>query len=162
MMNTNEQLIEKFYTSFQQKNWKGMQECYHNEIVFNDAVFQNLKGKEVSAMWHMLITAGKDLTLSFKNIKANDLLGSCQWDAFYSFSRTGRKVHNIIQAEFKFKQGKIIEHTDSFDLWRWSRMALGASGVLLGWSPIVQNKIRGTAQSSLRKFTNEHPEYKNN
>ncbi len=160
-MNSNEQLIEKFYTSFQQKNWKGMQECYHTDVVFNDPVFQNLKGKEAFAMWHMLISAGKDLTLSFKNIKSNDLSGSCQWDAFYTFSRTGRKVHNIIQAEFKFKNGKIIEHNDSFDLWRWSRMALGVSGVLLGWSPIVQNKIKGTAKSSLRKFITEHPEYKN-
>ena len=160
-MNANEKLIEKFYTSFQQKHWKGMQECYHNEIVFNDPVFQNLKSKEAFAMWHMLISAGKDLTLSFKNIKANDLSGSCRWDAHYSFSRTGRKVHNIIQAEFKFTDGKIIGHNDSFDLWRWSRMALGVSGILLGWSPIVQNKIRGTAQSSLRKFITEHPEYKN-
>lgn len=159
-MNSNKQLIEKFYTSFQQKNWEGMQECYDDTVTFSDPVFQHLKGKEVFAMWHMLISAGKDLTLSFKNIKSNDLSGSCQWDAHYSFSRTGRKVHNVIQAEFKFKNGKIIEHRDSFDLWRWSRMALGTSGTLLGWSPIVQNKIRRTAQSSLRKFIAEHPEYK--
>ena len=161
-MNSTEQLIEKFYISFQNKNWKGMQECYDDTVIFSDPVFQLLKGKEAFAMWHMLISAGKDLTLSFKNVKANDLSGSCQWDAHYSFSRTGRKVHNIIQAEFKFKNGKIIEHYDSFDLWRWSRMALGTSGVLLGWSSIVQDKIRGTAQSALRKFITEHPEYKSN
>ncbi len=160
-MNSNEQLIEKFYQSFQQKNWKGMQECYHSEVVFNDPVFQNLKGKEAFAMWHMLISAGKDLTLSFKNINANDHSGSCRWEAHYSFSRTGRKVHNIIQAQFTFTDGKITAHTDSFDLWRWSRMALGAVGVLLGWSLIVQNKIRGTAKSSLQKFISEHPEYVN-
>jgi len=160
-MNSNEQLLEKFYTSFQQKNWKGMQECYHSEVVFSDPVFQNLKGKEAFAMWHMLINAGKDLTLAFKNIKANNLTGSCQWDAYYSFSRTGRKVHNIIQAQFTFTDGKITDHTDSFDLWRWSRMALGAPGILLGWSPVIQNKIRGTAKSSLQKFLIEHPEYVN-
>ena len=158
-MNSNEQLIEKFYTSFQQKNWKGMQECYADEIVFSDPVFQNLKGKEAFAMWHMLAIAGKDLSVSFKAIKANDLTGSCHWDAHYSFSRTGRKVHNIIRSEFKFSNGKIIEHHDSFDLWRWSRMALGTSGILLGWSPIVQNKIRRTANSALRKFIDEHRDY---
>lgn len=159
-MNATEQLIEKFYTSFQQKNWKEMQGCYDNEVTFSDPVFQHLKRKEVFAMWHMLVTAGKDLTLSFKNIKANDNSGSCAWDAHYSFSRTGRKVHNIITAEFKFSNGKIIEHRDSFDLWRWSRLALGTSGIFLGWSPIVQNKIRGIAHSSLNKFIAEHPEYK--
>ena len=159
-MNATEQLIEKFYNSFQQKHWKGMQECYDNTVVFNDPVFQNLKGYEAFAMWHMLITAGKDLKVSFNSIKANDSFGSCEWDAQYSFSRTGRKVHNIIKAEFKFSNGKIIEHHDSFDLWRWSRMALGISGILLGWSPIVQNKIRATAASSLQKFIMEHTEYK--
>ncbi len=160
-MNSAEQLIEKFYISFEQKNWKGMQECYDDAVIFNDPVFQHLKGKEAFAMWHMLTTAGKDLSVSFKNIKANDASGSCDWDAHYSFSRTGRKVHNIIHAEFKFHNGKIIEHRDSFDLWRWSRMALGTSGLLLGWSPLVKNKIRATANSSLNKFTAEHAEYKN-
>ncbi len=160
-MNSTELLIEKFYTSFQQKNRKGMQECYDDAVIFNDPVFQNLKGKEAIAMWHMLTEAGKDLTISFKNIKANDSAGSCDWDAHYSFSRTGKKVHNIIHAEFKFQQGKIIEHRDSFDLWRWSRMALGTSGILLGWSALVQNKIRTTAISSLNKFIAEHSEYKN-
>ena len=158
-MNSNELSIEKFYTSFQQKKWKGMQECYAHDIAFSDPVFQNLKGNEAFAMWHMLAIAGKDLSVSFKDIKANDLTGSCTWDAHYSFSRTGKKVHNIIRAEFKFSNGKIIEHHDSFDLWRWSRMALGTSGILLGWSPIVQNKIRGTANSALRKFIGEHREY---
>jgi SnoaL-like domain len=159
-MNSAEQLIEKFYFSFQQKNWKGMQECYDDNVTFSDPVFQHLKGKEAFAMWHMLITAGKDLTVSFKNIKANDSAGSCDWDAHYSFSRTGRKVHNIIHAEFKIQDGKIIAHRDSFNLWRWSRMALGTSGILLGWSPVVQNKIRTTANSSLTKFIAEHSEYK--
>ena len=160
-MNSAELLIEKFYSSFQQKNWKGMQGCYTDKVTFSDPVFQHLKGKEAFAMWHMLTTAGKDLTVSFKNIKANETTGSCDCDAQYSFSRTGRKIHNIIHAEFKFQDGKIIEHHDSFDLWRWSRMALGTSGILLGWSPIVQNKIRTTANSSLKKFIAEHSEYKN-
>ena len=159
-MNSNEQLIEKFYASFQLKNWKGMQECYHDDVVFNDPVFQHLKGKETFAMWHMLTSASKDLVISYKDITANDQSGSCGWDAYYSFSRTGRKVHNIIQAKFKFSAGKIVEHFDSFDLWRWSRLALGISGVLLGWSPIIKNKVRRTANSSLQKFISEHPEYK--
>ncbi len=159
-MNANEQLIEKFYTSFQQKNWKAMQECYDADVQFSDPVFQFLKGKEVFAMWHMLVSASKDLSVAHHDVKATDVSGSCGWDAHYSFSRTGRKVHNIIRAEFKFRNGKIIEHRDHFDLWRWSRMALGASGVLLGWSPVVQNKVRNTANSSLRKFMLEHTDYK--
>jgi len=129
-----------------------MQSCYHDQVTFNDPVFQNLKGNEAKAMWHMLVEAGKDLTLNFSDAKASESQGSCRWEAFYTFSKTGKKVHNIIDADFQFKDGKIFRHTDSFDLWRWSRMAMGTPGVLLGWSPLIRNKVRAIALSNLKKF----------
>jgi len=156
---TSNQIIEQFYTAFQKKDWKTMQACYHDSITFDDPVFQNLKGGEAKAMWHMLTAASKDLTVTFRNVQADEARGSCDWDAHYSFSRTGRKVHNIIHAEFEFQDGKIVRHTDTFDLWRWSGMALGLSGKLFGWTPMIQNKIRGTARGNLKKFIQEHPAY---
>jgi len=158
-MNSNEKLITAFYTAFQNKDWKAVQDCYHEDIIFNDPVFTNLKGKEAKAMWHMLISAGKDLTLLFTAVKADERIGSCKWEAFYTFSRTGRKVHNVIDAKFEFKDGKIIRHTDSFNLWKWSRMALGISGFLLGWSSVIRNKVRATAKVSLDKFRSVHAAY---
>ncbi len=159
-MNESEEIIQNFYTAFEKKDWKGMQDCYHPQIQFSDPVFQHLKGGEAKAMWHMLALAGKDLKISFKNISANERTGACDWDAHYSFSRTGRKVHNIIHASFEFKDKKIIKHTDSFNLWKWSAMALGISGALMGWSSFIQSKIRATALKNLSKFIGEHPEYK--
>jgi hypothetical protein len=100
----------------------------------------------------MLISAGKDLRIDFNNIKADDRKGSCHWEAWYTFSRTGKKVHNVIDASFEFKEGLILVHKDVFDFWRWSRQALGVAGLLLGWSPILKNKIQATAASGLRKF----------
>ena len=73
-------------------------------------------------------------------------------EATYTFAATGRRVHNVIDAEFRFENGLIIEHTDRFDFWRWSRMALGAPGMLLGWTPIVRNKVRGQARAGLDAF----------
>jgi len=61
-------------------------------------------------------------------------------------------VHNKIKATFEFENGKIIRHTDSFDLWKWSGMALGMSGKLFGWSSIIKNKIKDTAQFKLEKY----------
>ena len=153
-------LIEKFYQSFREKDWRSMQACYHDQIQFSDPVFKNLRGKEAKAMWHMLASAGKDLTISFRRINSDGVTGSCDWDAHYSFSRTGRKVHNVIHARFEFSEGRIIRHTDSFNFWRWAGMALGAAGKLLGWTPFLQLKIRSTANKSLQKFIEEHPEYK--
>jgi ketosteroid isomerase-like protein len=159
-MQESEKLINRFYSAFQKKDWKEMQQCYHDNVVFSDAVFRNLKGQEAKAMWHMLAIAGKDLEVAYTNVKTDGVIGSCEWDARYSFSLTGRKVHNIIHAAFEFSEGKIIRHKDSFNLWKWSGMALGASGKLLGWTPFIQAKIRNTARRNLQRFIAEHPEYK--
>lgn len=154
-----EGLIHKLYTSFQIKDWRTMQSCYHDEAIFTDPVFQNLTSREVKAMWHMLAGAAQDLKVLFGEVKAYENKGSCRWQAWYQFSRTGRNVHNVIEAQFEFKEEKIFRHHDQFDLWRWSRMALGVPGILLGWSPIIRNKIRKTARKGLAKFILEHPQY---
>lgn len=151
-MHANEALIRKFYTAFQQKDFLTMQSCYHPDARFKDPVFPNLDSKGVKAMWQMLLTSSKDLRVEFNTVKADDKTGTCRWDAWYSFSRTGRRVHNSIGAAMEFRDGLIYRHTDKFDFWKWSRQALGVSGVLLGWTPIVKNKVRATASKSLKKF----------
>lgn len=150
----NEQIICKFYESFAQDNADGMISCYHDEIEFSDPAFGLLKGIEAKNMWRMLIERGKgDIKINFSNVAANDKKGSADWAAEYLFSKTGRKVHNEIHAEFEFKDGKIFRHTDTFDIWKWSKQSLGISGVLLGWSSFVQNKIRQNARESLHEYT---------
>lgn len=151
-MNTQEQLITKFYSAFQQRDWRTMQTCYHEEVIFNDPAFTNLQSKQAKAMWHMLAENAKDFSLVFSQVMATDSEGSCHWEATYSFSRTGRKVVNKIDASFQFKDGLIHRHTDRFDFWKWTRMALGTSGILLGWTPFLQNKVKATAMSGLAKF----------
>src|SRR5258708_4637048 len=152
-----EGLIHKLYTSFQIKDWKAMQSCYHDEATFTDPVFQNLTAKEVKAMWHMLAGTARDLKVLFSGVNVSLNKGACQWQAWYKFSRSGRSVHNVITARFEFKDELISRHTDQFDFWRWSRMALGIPGILLGWSPPFRNKIRKTAQRNLAKFISDHP-----
>lgn len=151
-MNSNEKLIEQFYSCFQKRDAQGMQACYDANAEFSDPVFQNLKGKQVPAMWRMLCERGKDLKIEFNGIHADELSGKAHWEATYTFSATGRQVHNKIDASFEFKDGKIIRHRDRFDLWKWTRMALGFKGLLLGWTPLVQNAVRKQAIQSLEKF----------
>jgi ketosteroid isomerase-like protein len=152
------ELIEQFYTAFQKKDYTAMNACYHPDIHFRDPVFLDLYGQETRAMWHMLCERGKDLRIEYSSIKAGESAVSAHWEAWYTFS-TGRKVHNIIDATFEFQDGKIIRHEDVFDLWRWSRQALGPMGVFLGWSPIVRSKVRQTARKSLDAFILKNPEY---
>jgi ketosteroid isomerase-like protein len=152
MRNLNQECIHAFYTAFQRGDYKTMQNQYHSDVEFHDPVFQTLSGKEVKAMWEMLLSRAKDLTVTFHDVKADDHRGTCCWEAVYTFSKTGRKVHNVIYAEFEFQAGRIVKHHDHFSLWRWSGMALGLSGLLFGWSPVIQNKIRRTAREGLMKF----------
>ena len=149
---SNSDTIKHFYTSFQKKDWKGMQDCYHADVHFSDPAFQNLIGNHAKAMWHMLIAASTDLEIKFSDIKEAGEQGECSWEAFYTFSKTGRKVHNQINASFEFRDGLIIRHEDTFDLWKWSRMALGTSGLLPGWSSFMKGKIRKMANQNLANF----------
>jgi hypothetical protein len=75
--------------------------------------------------------------------------------ATYTFSQTGNTVVNDIRARFTFRDGKIVSHTDTFDLWRWSSQALGFKGKLLGWTPLVQNAIRKQARKGLADYRRE-------
>lgn len=157
-MNEHKRVIEEFYTAFQVRDYAGMIACYHPEVHFRDPVFLDLHGNEAKAMWHMLCERGKDLAIEFNGVQANETAGSVHWEARYTFS-TGRKVHNVIDATFEFKDGKISRHEDVFDLWRWTRQALGPTGALLGWSPIIKSKVRQTAWKGLDAFILKHPEY---
>ena len=136
-----------------------MQKCYHQNIVFNDPAFVNLKGLRAKAMWHMLISGSKDMTMTYDSVSADNKTGSAHWEAQYTFSQTGQKVHNIIDARFEFKDGKIIKHTDSFNFYRWSRQALGLMGWLLGWTPFLQTKIQKTVAKRLDIFISKTPQY---
>lgn len=155
-MYPNHALIQKFYTCFQQLDYKGMQACYHDDITFSDPAFPKLKGKEAGAMWHMLIdTLSKNKEgwrLEFKDVTANETEGSCQWEAHYTFSLTRRKVHNIIQAKFQFKEGKIIRHDDVFNFYRWAKMAFGTTGFALGWTSFFKRKLQAKTAEKLSRF----------
>ena len=156
-MNVNEQLIHTFYSAFQQRDAAGMLACYDPQVQFSDPVFTDLKGARAGAMWTMLCERGKDLKIEFRDVHADDRAGSAHWDAWYTFSGTGRKVHNSIDASFEFSGGRIVRHTDRFDLHRWSRQALGLPGLLLGWTPLLQNKIRAMAAKNLDDYTKKSP-----
>ena len=152
MSAANAELISRFYQAFQRQDAEAMAACYAPDVQFSDVVFVGLKGREAGDMWRMLCSRAKDFSLSFTEVQADEQQGSARWTAQYTFSATGRPVVNEIRAEFVFKDGLIIEHRDHFDLWRWSRQALGLKGLLLGWLPSVQAAIRRQARQGLSGF----------
>jgi ketosteroid isomerase-like protein len=151
-MHPNEQLVTEFYEAFARRDGEAMAACYHDEATFSDPVFVGLDADGVGQMWRMLTVRGSDLRVEFRDVQATDERGSAHWEAWYTFSTTGKKVHNIIEASFEFRDGKIVRHVDDFDFWRWSRQALGVTGTLLGWTPVLRAAVRSGAGKELNKW----------
>jgi limonene-1,2-epoxide hydrolase len=150
--NPNISLITRFYGAFAARDGDTMAASYTPDARFSDPVFTDLHGREVGAMWKMLCSRATDLRVEARDIEADDLEGKAHWEAWYTFTKTGRPVHNVIDATFEFRDGRIAVHRDVFDLWKWSGQALGTSGKLLGWSPIIQGAVRKQARASLDKY----------
>ncbi len=152
-MHSNEKLIRDFYAAFASRDAAAMAQCYHPDIMFSDPAFPMLRGTEASAMWAMLTSRAKnDFEIILTMARADDQGGHANWEAKYTFTQTGRKVHNRIDAVFAFRDGKIIRHIDRFPFWRWSRQALGPIGTLLGWSLPIKIMIRKKARAALAQF----------
>jgi len=150
--NPHVDLIARFYTAFEARDVEAMVACYHPDCMFLDPVFGRLNHDEVCAMWRMLNERGKDLAITFDKVEADEGSGSAHWEATYTFSKTGRKVHNKIDAQFGFLDGLILAHRDRFNFYAWTKQALGVPGLLLGWSAPIQNKVRREARKSLDAY----------
>jgi ketosteroid isomerase-like protein len=149
-------VLHSFYGAFQRRDYRTMAACYTPDAEFHDPVFTHLSGWRVRAMWRMLCERAIDLRVAVDNIRASDDAGSAHWEACYTFSQTGRSVHNRVEASFLFHDGKIRRHTDVFDLYAWARQALGLKGVLLGWTPQLQRAIRARSSLALDAFSEKH------
>ena len=146
-------IIAKFYQAFNELDAETMCSCYHEDIVFEDPAFGILKGGKAKAMWRMLCESqkGKDFRIEASNITKD----SAHWEAHYNFSKTGKKVHNKIDAIFELKNGLIIKHTDSFNLHRWAKQAMGFKGFLFGGTSFFKKKLQLQTNYLLSKYMKE-------
>ena len=163
-MNSNEKVIKSFYSSFSQRDYKAMQDCYHPDIKFQDVAFELEGIKEVGAMWHMLCDREEPIEVILHRKQANDKSGNAKWDANYKFpdKTNGREIKNKIESTFEFKDGKIINHKDNCNVWELSKMAFGLPGVFLGWTPLAPKLIQFSLNRKLKNFVENKYQYQNN
>ena len=149
-----EDLIRTFYDGFARLDTDAMASCYHPDIVFEDPAFGELRGQRAMQMWQMLCASqkNKDFKLTYSQLEADSDRGSVVWEPIYEFSKTGRSVHNIIRAEFEFKDGKIFRHRDHFSLHRWAHQAMGLKGWLMGGTGFFKRKLQATSNHMLDRF----------
>lgn len=148
----NYAILDGFYDAFSRKDHETMRTYYAPEATFEDPAFKLDSGARAADMWEMLCKRGADLGLDYEVLSVDDDGGQVKWDAHYTFSQTGNKVHNIIVATIKLRDGKIVEHRDDFDFWRWSSQALGLPGKVLGWSGFLRDKVRQKAGKQLELY----------
>ncbi len=148
----NVEVIQAFYAAFQKHDAEAMGLLYHPEVTFSDPVFQKLDAQQARRMWKMLCFGGKDLQVELMRCEAQGDIGSADWEAKYTFTKTGKFVHNKVHSAFHFRDGLIYSQVDEFDFWRWTRMALGMTGRLLGWTPMLKSAIRTQVRHALATF----------
>jgi ketosteroid isomerase-like protein len=150
-MADNARLILELYEAMDRHDGDAMAKLYAPDGRFRDPAFGELTGAEAGDMWRMLTGRSEDLRVELAEHEADGDTGTARWIATYTF-RTGRPVTNDIRAEFRFRDGKITEHRDSFSFWRWSRQALGPVGLALGWTPLLRAAVRKRARADLADF----------
>jgi len=154
-MHPNAALLEKLYRCLDTKDHNGMAACYHPDATFEDIAFALRGTKEIHAMWHMI--SETDLRATFTVRRADDQGGTADLVDTYHFRDTGRRVHNVIQSEFRFRDGLIVEHKDSCSALKWGVQALGPVKGVLSW--LVPAKRKEKAKAKLENFVERHPEY---
>jgi hypothetical protein len=146
--------IERLYAAFARLDGAAMEACYAERARFDDEVFSLRGRRQIGGMWRLLCEATRAQGRADWRLEATAITErSAHWEARYRFSATGRRVHNRIEAGFEFDpEGLILKHRDRFSFWRWSRQALGAPGLLLGWTPWLRRKVRAQALARLEGF----------
>jgi ketosteroid isomerase-like protein len=150
MSDTN--VITTFFNALKRSDHDTVLNCYHEEGTFSDPVFGPLDPRHSKAMWEMLLTNNDDLEVEYEILEQSENVAVVKWLADYTLRKTKRKVSNPIVSNFVLKDGKIFRQVDDYDLYKWSKMALGSSGTLFGWTSLVQNKIREDVLKTLEFF----------
>ncbi|MEZ5184919.1 MAG: nuclear transport factor 2 family protein [Candidatus Nanopelagicales bacterium] len=149
---TDSVVIQRFYDCFGERDAQGMAACYADDVVFRDPAFGELHGERARDMWRMLCRNGKDLQVVASGIEAAGGSGRAHWEAHYTFTPTGRKVHNVVEARFLLRDGLIVRHEDRFSFGDWSAQAFGPIGAVLGRTPLLPFVMRRLANRQLDQF----------
>jgi ketosteroid isomerase-like protein len=149
---SNRALIRTLYDALDRHDGDAMATCYAPDAWFRDPAFGELSGEQAGDMWRMLTERAEDLSVELADHDADGDTGTAHWIARYTFTDSGRPVVNDVRARFRFAEALIVEHVDEFSFFAWSRQALGAIGLALGWTPILPALTRRRARGRLDAF----------
>lgn len=134
-----------------------MNSCYSTAVIFSDPAFGVLENEEVFSMWEMLTKNAQKFSLTFEDPEdRGEGYWTCNWQATYRFSKTGKMVTNRVKAYMKLENGLITEHSDAFSFHRWAAQAFGFTGWLLGWTGFFKRAVKKKARKQLELYMMKH------
>jgi uncharacterized protein len=155
-MHAHSEVLTRLFTALDRHDHEAMAACYAENASFRDIAFK-LEGRtRIHAMWHMICDG--DIKTTFKIDEVDDRTAFVTVVDDYTFRAKGRKVHNVIQSRFRFRDGSIVEQQDSCDSRKWASMAIGGVGGFLAGRISL---LRGAkARRTLDTFIETHPQYR--
>jgi ketosteroid isomerase-like protein len=149
----HEAVIDRLYAALGAGDGAAMAACYTEDATFEDPAFGRLEDGRGQAMWRMLTSRGGDIEITLVERRASPGgQATAHWLADYTFTETGRPVHNDVHASFIFRDGLIAAHRDRFDLRAWGAQALGPVPGLLGHTPLLGLLVRHRTGGALAAF----------
>jgi hypothetical protein len=155
MTHPNAMLIDRLFTALTEHQPDTIASCYHPDASFEDIAFR-LRGRgEIHDMWRMICLGGSEIVATYEILQADENTARVRLVDDYKFGKDKRRVVNVIDSRFAFRDGLIVEHHDTCDPRAWGAAALGGvPGFIAGRVPFVRRFMAGM---KLKKFLREHP-----
>lgn len=118
--------MKKFYAAFTSQKPAELEGLYAPDVKFEDAVFEYSDRAGTMKMWKTILANPKN-TFRFEFDRTEGNVAYGRWVADYKIG--SRPVHNEIETRIVIRDGKIVEHTDSFPWDKWVKQALPAGGI---------------------------------
>ena len=151
-------VADAFYQAMAARDFLAMSELYADCFDIHRSCLWHARCRKYPRHVAHVVVAQQGYCRQPYDISASDTQAVTRWVAHYSFGKTGRPVKNTILATMEIRDGKIIRHSDDFDMQDWLKQALGWPGVLFGWLPLFRSKVSAGAQAQLAAFIEKEKE----
>jgi ketosteroid isomerase-like protein len=141
-------VAREFYDAFCVGEIATLERLYAPDVTFHDEIFTFANRADTIGMWRVLLTQGGRFSYELLGVEGE--VATVRWLADYRLF--GRPIHNVITARLTIRDGRIVDHLDSFSWAKWSRQAFPL-GPIPTWGPIeraIKHVMRATLARQAR------------
>lgn len=160
---SNEDVIKKFLTCYQNHDFSGMNDCLDENVTFSDFAC-DIQGNKVRAMWHWFCGPYKERkdpveVPEFEVGISEGGIVSAKYRVKYLYGSKKKCIDYFINSKFRVQNGKILEQQDSFgsiSQYQFAQRLLGFPGKLIGVTPLFRIVVRKKFAKTLSEFMKDY------